>query len=78
MAKEPTLQKHREIAALYKSKVCDHAAEIDPSNQFDWFSLSLGFFLGHGLTINEAHSLSLWVGYETGDFQDESWKDWTP
>lgn len=78
MAQEPTKKKQRDAAALYKRVVCDQAAEIDPSDKRDWFSLSLGFFMGQGLTIDEAHDLSLWVRYETGNFQDEKWKDWTP
>ncbi len=75
MAKEPTDKKHRQAAYAYKKLVCDRAKDVDPSNEYDWFALSLGFLMGYGLTLDEAHDLSLWIRYTAGDFQDK-YKDW--
>lgn len=78
MAQEPTDKKQRQSAELYKKLVCEQASEVDPSNERDWFALSLGFFMGQGFTLDEAHGLSLWIVFDTGDFQDPSWKNWKP
>jgi hypothetical protein len=61
-----------QVAALNDFKalvLADHAQtndekKIDPSEEQDWFSLSLGYFLGKGLPVDEAHSLSLYVRYD--------------
>lgn len=42
----------------------DDDKKIDPSEEQDWYSLSLGYFLGKGLSLDEAHSLSLYVRYD--------------
>jgi hypothetical protein len=38
--------------------------DIDPGDEQDWFSLTLGFFLAKGLTAEEAHDLSRHVRYQ--------------
>ena len=37
--------------------------DIDPRDEQDWFSLTLGFFLGKGVPAEEAHDLSRYVRY---------------
>ena len=38
--------------------------DIDPDDEQDWFSLTLGFFLAKGLSAEEAHDLSRYVRYK--------------
>ena len=76
MAQAPKTKRHIQAAKDYKRLVCDQSDEVDSGNERDWFSLSLGFFMGRGLTLDEAHDLSLWVAYETGDFKAPGWENW--
>jgi hypothetical protein len=76
MAQAPKTQRLIDAAKAYKRLVCDQSDEVDPQGEQDWFSMSLGFFMGYGLTLDEAHSLSLWVAYETGDFKALGYENW--
>ena len=40
--------------------------DIDPGDEQDWFSLTLGFFLAKGVAAEEAHDLSRYVRYTLG------------
>jgi len=39
----------------WKQDVWDKQKEIDPDNELYWNSLALGYFLGLGLSIDDAH-----------------------
>ena len=47
----------------FKDEVCSFSTEIDPSNEQDWFSLSLGWAIAKGLTPDEAWQFSTWLRY---------------
>lgn len=38
-------------------RVYDNASEVDPGNEWHWTSMALGFFIGHGFSVDEAHEL---------------------
>jgi len=38
----------------WKQDVWDKKDEIDPHSEFYWYSLALGYFLGLGLSIEDA------------------------
>lgn len=69
MATVPTNPAH--IAAINDFKALvdadrletDDDEKIDPGEEQDWYSLTLGFFLAKGLTAREAHELSIYVRY---------------
>ena len=50
---------------IWNTDVYYKAKEIDPSNEQDWYSMSLGFFIGKGLSIKDAHELSTYIRYHT-------------
>lgn len=54
-----------QLDALKKFKeVCDKADEIDDVHEYDWFALSIGFFLAQGLSPDDAHLLAVIVRYD--------------
>jgi hypothetical protein len=57
---------NEEALQSFKRNVCDRAEEVDPDDQYDWFSLSMGYFLAIGCTLNQAHNLSLDARYKEG------------
>jgi hypothetical protein len=54
-----------EYAGIFKTECHDRAAEIDPSGEQDWFSLTLGWAIAKGMTPGEAHGFSIWIRYHT-------------
>lgn len=53
------------LSTLFKSEVTDKASEIDPSSEQDWFSLTLGWALAKGLSVDDAHDFALHIRYNT-------------
>ena len=51
--------------ALFKKEVNDRAKDVDPGNDQDWFSLTLGWAIGKGLSPDEAHDFARYIRYET-------------
>jgi len=51
------------IFSSFRKRVCDKSKEVDPSEEYDWHDLSLGFFLSFDITIEEAHELAIEVRY---------------
>ena len=39
---------------LWKKNVWDKQEEVDPGNERDWADLALGYFIGLGMSIEEA------------------------
>lgn len=68
--KEDTFNKYPDYmkAAItsFKQEACSKAKELDPEKEQDWFSLSLGYFIAKGLTIDQAHDASLMSRYTFG------------
>lgn len=48
----------------FKKDVCLKAKEVDPGDEQDWFSLSLGYFLAKGCSPEESWDLSSEVRYD--------------
>ena len=47
----------------FKKDVCEWSSEIDPSGEYDWYALSLGWAIAKGLTVEDVHSFAIWVRY---------------
>jgi hypothetical protein len=47
----------------WMEKVFKKGSVVDPSDEFCWKSLAVGFFLGKGFSIEEARELSREVDY---------------
>jgi len=54
-----------QLTELLKKEVDDKSKEIDPNNEYDWFSLVLGWAIAKNLSINEAIEFSTYIRYET-------------
>ena len=46
-------------------QINNRAEEIDPTSEQDWYSLTLGWAIGKGLTSDEAHDFARYIRYET-------------
>lgn len=64
MAEGPKNTRQREAVKRFRKEVCEVCGKVDPGDQYDWFSLSLGFFLALGLSLDVSHRLSLWCRYD--------------
>jgi len=53
------------LTELFKLGVSDKSKEIDPSNEEDWYSLTIGWAIGRGLDINEAKEFAVYIRYKT-------------
>lgn len=53
------------MIAAFKTDVSDRATEVDPDNEQDWFSLTLGWAIAKGLTPRNAHSFACHIRYST-------------
>ena len=49
----------------FKKEVSDKAKEIDPSNDEDWYSLTLGWAMAKGFSPDNAHTLTRHIRYKT-------------
>lgn len=49
----------------FKREVHDKASEIDPNNEQDWFSLTLGWAIATGQPPEEAHEFARFIRYKT-------------
>lgn len=48
----------------FKKEVCENSKEIDPNEEYDWYSLSLGFFLALGANVEDASKWCIEVRYD--------------
>jgi hypothetical protein len=48
----------------FKRKVCDNSKEVDSSNELEWYSLSIGFFLAMGLSVDQAYDYAIAARYD--------------
>ncbi len=49
----------------FKIEVHDRAAAIDPDNEYDWYSLTLGWAVAKGFTPDAAIAFATYVRYHT-------------
>ena len=54
----------REVLDRFRTVCCMHHKRLDPSQEQDWFSMSLGFFVASGIGIDRSHTLAIHVRYE--------------
>ena len=50
---------------LFKAEVSDREKEVDPDQEQDWFSLTLGWAIAKGMAPDEAHDFAIHIRYET-------------
>jgi hypothetical protein len=54
-----------ELLSLFKSEVDHRTSEVDPDDNQDWFSLTLGWAVAKGLAPQAAHDFATRVRYTT-------------
>jgi hypothetical protein len=48
----------------FRMGICLRHKQVDPDEELDWFSLSYGFFIARGASIDDAHTLSRHARYD--------------
>lgn len=56
-----------ELLRAHKRELADRAEEIDPNNEYEWLSMSIGFFIAKGAQPEEAFELAVIERYGVGD-----------
>lgn len=72
MAHWPQTQEEITAVERFRTEVCERSSEVDPSEELDWYSLSLGFFIACGLTPDIATDMAIHVRYDLGYWQDKN------
>mgnify|MGYP003333640418 FL=1 len=58
-------EKWKLLEQEFKREVDDRAKDVDPGNEQDWFSLTLGWAIAKGLEPEEAHKFAIHIRYYT-------------
>lgn len=53
------------LVQQFKREVHNNAEAIDLSDGQDWYSITLGWAIGKGLSPAEAHAFALFIRYDT-------------
>jgi hypothetical protein len=54
-----------DLASTFKNEVNDRAMKIDPNQEYDWLSLTIGWALAKGLNPKPAREFATYIRYET-------------
>lgn len=57
--------KKAKFEKMFKEEVNDKAKKVDPDNEQDWYSLTLGWAIAKGMSPNMAHDFATYIRYET-------------
>lgn len=50
----------------FKNEVNDKAAEVDPTNEYCWLSLTIGWAIAKGFVPEDASNFAIYVRYDSG------------
>ena len=56
---------NHELILEFKNNVDENASTVDPADCEDWHSLTIGWALGKGLTIEDSHKFAAFIRYFT-------------
>jgi len=54
----------KEMLEVFKREVADRAAEVDPKKEHDWYSVTVGWAMGKGLSPVEANAFARYIRYD--------------
>jgi hypothetical protein len=54
-----------ELTEKFRLEVYNRAGLLDPNNDLCWYSLTVGFALGNGLSPDAAHEFATHIRYHT-------------
>lgn len=55
----------KQLIDLFKKEVHEKFKEVDPDDEQDWYSLTLGWAIGKGLPVKEAKEFATFIRYKT-------------
>jgi hypothetical protein len=53
------------LAHVFQHEIAERAKEVDPENQHDWHSLTIGWAIAKGLRPNDALEFATHIRYAT-------------
>lgn len=65
MSKKTKTVPNEHLIPIFKAEVHDKAAEVDPNDEHDWHSLTLGWAIAKGLSPSDADAFALHIRYNT-------------
>lgn len=54
----------KKLYELFYQEVCSQSKKVDPAEEQDWYSLTLGWMIAKGYTPLQAHSFALYARYD--------------
>jgi len=54
-----------QLTRMFKKEASDKSNRIDANNELDWYSLTLGWAIGKGLSPTRAINFALYIRYNT-------------
>jgi hypothetical protein len=54
-----------QLADLFRVEVHNKASEVDPQIEENWYSLTLGWAIGKGISPEDAHTFATYIRYKT-------------
>ena len=58
-------EKWKKYTDLFEKEVHNRAVEVDPYNDQDWYSITLGWAIGKGIEPEEANEFATYIRYST-------------
>lgn len=60
-----TEEQTAEIVSQWKTEVYDKGAEVDPGDEFIWRGIIVGWAIGKGYVIDQAHDIADHIHFHT-------------
>lgn len=57
--------KNLQLINLFETEIYNKSKKIDPHDEHEWYSLTLGWALAKGLSVSRAHAFALHIRYNT-------------
>jgi hypothetical protein len=54
-----------ELTKTFQKEVSDRSLEIDPNGEEDWYSLTIGWAIAKGLSVEDSLQFAVYIRYET-------------
>ena len=72
MACDPTTPDELKAVQRFREEVCERSETIDPKQEYEWYELSIGFFLACGLSRDSAVNMAAYARYDQHYWQDDT------
>jgi len=60
-----TMKDKVKFKKIFQVEVHDDSNNIDPENELEWYSLTVGWAIGKGIKPKDAHGFASYIRYKT-------------